>query len=299
MGQARLMLEMFGMNNYGRSHVDEVFKLLYDEFGDQQELDEDGIQLVRDYYRKHKDLSDAVEELITPFKTSNPIHFEDQAELYPGKHSRSEGPRVEELGELTSHESFFSYDVLQQTPECVDAPVDQQHVVTDWKPTSSNIMPDARWNTNATESEFRGRDDTLVTKESGVTQVYKFAAARLILFLTSMNVVDIDINGTVVGLDGVHNTVAVNKAKKLSQGFKRVGIFYQKVQPSPGDFSTPKVDGEALFITAKNGMGAAVSRLGDKWSLVTDMKFRILVECVPSIKHCEKIFLTHAWRLTL
>jgi len=269
---------------------------LYQKFGNQDIPSPEAIQEMREYYRKHKDLSDSIKQIVRPFRPSNPIHYEDQAELFPGNHPRTEGKKLTDMDAAAAEQSFCSFDVIQQSPEALDIPVDQQHVVNEWKPSASNKMPDARWKTLITEEEVRAREELYVEKNHGVTQIYKFVDEDVSFALERKDTVATDARGVVNGINGVRTATALNQAKKNAKKFRRIGTFDQMIQPSRGDKLTPKVDGEALYIACRNGEGIAVDRLGNTWSFAGANTFRILVECVPSVNAPEQIFLTHAWR---
>lgn len=294
--RAKLLLQLFGPGNLGRCAIDEVVAQLNDKFGDQDVLSPEEVVHTRDYYRSHKELSTAFDMLVSTFKPSNPIHFENQPEVFPGTHQRSEGPRIERLEQLDSVKSFCSYDVLQQTPQVLDVPKDQQHVVGSWEPTASNVMPNARWESVITEEEVKARDDVVVSKKNGVTQVYKFASEDITLTMNRQDVVTTDTDGVPNGVNGDYSLRGQGQAKLNARKFRRVGSFDQTIFPSNEDFLTPKVDGEALFIKCRDGGGMAHDRIGNSWTVSCDQDFKLLVECVPGVDNPEQVFLTHAWR---
>jgi hypothetical protein len=294
--KAKLLLQMFGPDNACRELVDQLFMELFERFGDQDVPSKEALVYIREFYRNHKELSQSVKELLQSFKPANPIHFEDQAELYPLTRQRSEGPKVMDLADLVVYASFCSYDVLQQTPEALDVPRDQQHVVTSFVPTASNVMPDARWSTVTDLATIQARDDVFVQVDHGVTQVYKMVEEEIHLVLERTSRVTVDSQGTVTGCDGLYQREGLARAKTNSRDFRRIGTFDKKVIPAKGDRLTPKVNGEALFISTKTAGAIAVDRIGNKWSFESAKDVRFLVECVPSTTQPERVFLTHAWR---
>lgn len=297
--KARLLLQLFGPDNIGRALVDELMLELYEKFGDQREPSAEAIQHIREFYRRHKELSDPVRKLVTAFKPSNPIHFEDQPELYAASRPKfDKGGKQVGLSDLKDCASFCSNDVLQQTPQALDVDVDQQHVVTNWKPTASNQMPDARWTTVVGPEIIKARDDVYFETNHGVTQVYKIKEEEIHLKLNRTTTVEVDTVGRVVRCNGYKGDEGASLAKSKSRKFRRTGQFDQTVVPSRGDYLTPKVDGEPLYIAATGGaVGLAVGRMGDQWEFESDRTIRILVECVPSVEQPERIYLTHAWRV--
>lgn len=237
-----------------------------------------------------------VTELIKPFKPSAPVHFENQPELFPGKRRRTEGPCVYDVADLNKLKSFCSHDVLQQTPEVLDVPVDQQHVVNEWRPTASNVMPDARWSTVIPEEVIAARPDVLYQRLHGVSQVYKFKECDVNMTLKPVDTVDMDAEGCVVGINGVCGRLAVAEAKSKARKFRRIGTFDQKVKPTHKDYLTPKVYGEPIFMKCVGGQGFGVCRLGNTWEFKCDDDIRILIECFPGIRNPERVFLLNAWR---
>lgn len=290
---ARLLIQLFANGNVGNTLVKDCFLELYEKFGDQAEPCPEAQKHMRAFYRKHKELSGPLREITKPFKTSNPIHFEDQAELYPAGHPRSEGPEIKNVADIVNYQSFCSYDVLQQTPEVLDLDVDQQHVVTNWKPTASNLTPDAMWTTKIPQKEIFAREDLLCTERDTVSQVYKITKEDITLNLEKTKNVHVDESGVIIGCDDVYGDRGVANAKNASRKFRRTGIFDQTILPTRGDSITPKVDGEALFVYSIKGVGKAVDRVGNNWSFDSGKTaVRILVECVPSIAEVKHIYLT-------
>jgi len=294
--KAKLLLQLFGPDNIGRQLVDQLFLELFEKFGEQQTPSPEALLHIREFYRSHKELSQPIQELVQSFKPANPIHFENVPELFPLGRQRSVGPAITCLVDLLSYSSFCSYDVLQQTPEVLDVSLDQQHVVTSWVPTASNVMPDARWETVIGIEAIETRDDILVCLDNTVTQVYKMVEENYDIVLEQTSVVHVDTVGIVTGCDGVFHREGVARARTNSREFRRIGTFDKTVMPSRGDAVTPKVNGEALFINTKVAGNYAVDRIGNKWKFESDKEVRLLVECVPSTAHPERVFLIHAWR---
>eukprot|EP00493_Phyllostaurus_siculus_P026552 UN26897 len=214
---AQKLITNFGPASIGRHHVDRVFKELYAEFGTKDGIDvpyywllPEAVDWMRDYYRNNRDLHEIMVETLAKPKPNVPVHVNDVAEVFPGKHPRTEGEHIHKEEEIANYNAICSFNVLQQSPQILENDNEQHHVVSTWNEEYSKTMPDGRWRTVVAPGDIkklvdkRGFSCLLGSRE----HMYVFSEKPFLFTLERTTTIVVDFENSLVGPNGVISKAA-------------------------------------------------------------------------------------------
>jgi hypothetical protein len=283
-----------------RTAMDHVFQNILPHKGTYIETDH--LTSVENYYSSQADVMAAAQQICDlvnelsgeGFGRHVPTH--GVPELFPGESPRGNGEPLQTIGEAEKVDAFFTYDVVQQTPEVRDINADQLHVTTTLDETPTSKMPGGKWLT--VPSEPKG----LVCEISPLTLEHIFTEQDIDIYLTETVTPLLSTHNEVLGVTGAdgHDTseAAKNSVYKNVGRFKRVGTFAKQsaLQMKLDDVS-PKIDGVPLFVDIGTSQEFAVSRAGHSFDVQCHpaKRIKMLIEVWPDFAAPQRCFLLHPY----